>query len=201
MDVHKIDIGNSKTEKIKVPSFTNSDINYDHVYYLINKYQNNLIRQGTHANKSRSEVRGGGAKPFKQKGTGRARRGTSRSPIIKGGGVIFAKTNRDYTISLNKKLFPELYKKLFSLKLSDTSVITNVKSLIKLKDFKNNIDINAKSLVIYDLSDYDLLKSIQNIKSFNFADVNFIPVIEYFNSSKIIFTEASYNIFCERYLK
>ena len=159
------------------------------------------MRQGTHANKSRSDVSGGGSKPFKQKGTGRARRGTSRSPIIKGGGVVFAKKNRDYSINLNKKLFNQLYIHLFDVKKDDISIVSTTDELVKVSTIKNKLDITKKYLIIYDLNDYMFLKSTQNIKTFKFADTNFIPVIDFFNSDKIIFTETSFNQFQERFLK
>ena len=201
MDIQVIDLNKNEVKKKVIDLPKKSDLNYQHIFYLINKYQNNLMRQGTHANKSRSDVSGGGSKPFKQKGTGRARRGTSRSPIIKGGGVVFAKKNRDYSINLNKKLFNQLYIHLFDVKKDDISIVSTTDELVKVSTIKNKLDITKKYLIIYDLNDYMFLKSTQNIKTFKFADTNFIPVIDFFNSDKIIFTETSFNQFQERFLK
>ena len=94
LEVGKVDLN---TEVFEVP------VRKDLIHTVV-KWQLAKRRQGTHKAKTRTEVSGGGAKPYKQKGTGNARRGSSRSPLIKGGGVIFGPSPRDYTFSLPKKV-------------------------------------------------------------------------------------------------
>ena len=98
-----------------------AEINDVLIYEYI-KAANANLRQGTHKTKERAEVRGGGAKPWRQKGTGRARAGSSRSPIWRGGGMIFGPRPRDYRIELPKKIKKAAYRSLFSLKAKEGSI-------------------------------------------------------------------------------
>ena len=98
-----------------------AEVNDVLVYEYI-KAANANLRQGTHSAKERAEVRGGGAKPWRQKGTGRARAGSSRSPIWRGGGTIFAPTPRDYSIKLPKKIKRAAFVSIFSLKAKSGSI-------------------------------------------------------------------------------
>ncbi|MFQ5329231.1 MAG: 50S ribosomal protein L4 [Thermodesulfobacteriota bacterium] len=88
----------------------------DHLFYEVTKMQLANRRAGTASTKNRSDVRGGGAKPFKQKGTGRARQGTSRSPINRGGGVVFGPKPRDYSYKVPKKVVKAALSSALSLK-------------------------------------------------------------------------------------
>ena len=87
--------------------------------YSVVKAQRAAMRQGTHKSKTRSEVRGGGRKPWRQKGTGRARQGSIRSPQWVGGGVVFGPTPRDYTLRVNRKVRRLALKSALSLKVRD----------------------------------------------------------------------------------
>lgn len=101
-----LDIYNLKNEKVGVVEVSDEIFGAEvrpHLFHEVVKMQLANRRRGTHKGKTRAEVRGGGKKPFKQKGTGRARQGTSRSPHMVGGGWAFAKRNRDYSYLLNKK--------------------------------------------------------------------------------------------------
>jgi len=101
-----IDIFNFDNEKVGSAELADAVFNIDvneHLLYQVVRYQMAKRRQGTHAVKRRSDVSGGGRKPFKQKGTGRARQGTTRAAQMRGGGVVFGPEPRDHSFSMNKK--------------------------------------------------------------------------------------------------
>ena len=112
------------------------------------------MRQGTHSSKNRSSVRGGGKKPWKQKGRGAARAGTIRSPLWKGGGVVFGPTPHKYYHKVTKKLSKLSRRSLFSIKLSDKSV--TIVDKLKLKSHKtssavkliNNLNLSGKKITV-----------------------------------------------------
>ena len=112
------------------------------------------MRQGTHSSKNRSSVRGGGKKPWKQKGRGAARAGTIRSPLWKGGGVVFGPTPHKYYHKVTKKISKLSRKSLFSIKLSDKSV--TIVDKLKLKSHKtssavkliNNLNLSGKKITV-----------------------------------------------------
>ena len=112
------------------------------------------MRQGTHKTKTRTEVRGGGRKPWKQKGTGRARSGSTRSPLWNGGGVVFGPTPRDYSMKVNRKVRRLALKSVLSLKVSESKL--TVLDNIQLEDVKtkgmvevlNNLNITGKQLFL-----------------------------------------------------
>lgn len=138
----------------------NSEINDVLIYELI-KAANANLRQGTHKTKERAEVHGGGAKPWRQKGTGRARAGTTRSPIWVGGGTVFGPRPRDYRVDLPKKIKKAAYRSLFSLKAKEGSlkVIEDFTVTGKTKEMASigkALEVN-KGVLIADLED-NLLK-------------------------------------------
>ena len=128
-------------------------LNQQVIYDVVN-CQRAAMRQGTHDVKNRSEVRGGGRKPWRQKGTGRARQGSIRAPQWVGGGVAFGPTPRSYAFKLNKKVKQLALKNVLSYKLSENLLIAveNVKfEEIKTKNFINflaNIKAEGKTMVV-----------------------------------------------------
>ncbi len=110
---------NGKTGSVELSEAVfSADYNENLVHQIVVAYQA-AGRQGTKSQKNRSAVSGGGAKPWKQKGTGRARAGTSRSPIWRSGGVTFAATNRDFSQKVNKKMYRAAIRSIFSELLRD----------------------------------------------------------------------------------
>ncbi len=109
----KLSLANSKTTVDVSDDIFAREYNEDLVHQTVTAYLAGG-RQGTKANKSRSDIRGGGAKPWRQKGTGRARAGTSNSPIWRSGGVTFAARSRNYKQKLNKKMVRAAYASMFS---------------------------------------------------------------------------------------
>lgn len=127
-------------------SLTAEDINVPVVHQVVKATLANR-RQGNAKTKNRSEVRGGGIKPFKQKGTGRARQGSSRSPVHVGGGVIFGPTPRDYSQKVNKKVMLNAIKSVLADKLQSgkLTVVESFNSNGKTKELYNML--NGKNLL------------------------------------------------------
>ena len=102
--------------------------------YDVVKAQRAGMRQGTHKTKARGEVRGGGRKPWRQKGTGRARQGSIRSPQLVGGGVVFGPTPRDYSLKVNRKVVKTALKSILSSRLQTNDLV--VLDKLALEDHK-----------------------------------------------------------------
>lgn len=171
----KIDILNLKGEKV-------SDITLnknlweiepnDAVLYDALRLARNSVRQGTHDTKTRSEVSGGGKKPWRQKGTGRARQGSTRAPHWPGGGVVFGPHPRSYSFKMNKKERRLALKSALAYKLKD-------KELIVIDDFK--IESNKTK---------DMIAIMKNLK----ADKNILIVVNELDENMILATRNLTNI-------
>jgi len=135
-------------EKTRVAELELNDLVFgaevnEHILYEVVKMQLAGKRQGTASTKGRSEVRGGGRKPWRQKGTGRARAGTSRSPIWRGGGVVFGPKPRDYSYKVPKKVRKAALRSALSMKVNEDRVIILrdfPMAEIKTKKFKEVLD-------------------------------------------------------------
>lgn len=179
-----------------------AEVNDALIYELI-KSANANLRQGTHKTKGRSEVSGGGAKPWKQKGTGRARAGSSRSPIWKGGGTIFGPVPRSYRIDLPRTLKRSAYRALLSLKAKQGSikVLEDFKASGKTKEVAGigkALSV-SKGVFISDSDDSMLKRSIKNIPWLVYNNVNRISGKDIFNSKDLIITESAVKLLNERY--
>ena len=154
-------------------------------------------RQGTQKAKTRSEVSGGGRKPWRQKGTGHARQGSTRAPQWTGGGVVFAPTPRDYTIRLNKKEKRLALKSAFSTKVADNDLI--VVDNIAVEGFKtkavvemlSKLGADKKALIVMPELDQKLIKSAANIPGVKTALVNTINVYDILNYDKFIVAKGA----------
>ena len=152
-------------------------------------------RQGTQKAKTRSEVRGGGRKPWRQKGTGHARQGSTRAPQWTGGGIVFAPKPRDYSIRLNKKEKRLALKSALTSRVNENKFIV-VDSLsfdeIKTKKFQtvlNNLNVN-KALVVLEEGDKNAEISAKNIPDVKTARVNTINVYDILKYNTVIATKA-----------
>ena len=153
-------------------------------------------RQGTQKAKTRSEVSGGGRKPWRQKGTGHARQGSTRAPQWTGGGVVFAPTPRDYTIRLNKK------EKRLALKSVLTNCVNENKFIvldelkfdeIKTKKMQAVLDaLNvSKALIVLNENDANVVKSARNIANVQTALTNTINVYDILKYNTVVVTKAA----------
>ncbi|MGN1155979.1 MAG: 50S ribosomal protein L4 [Agathobacter sp.] len=153
-------------------------------------------RQGTQKAKTRSEVSGGGKKPYRQKGTGHARQGSTRSPQYTGGGIVFAPVPRDYSFKLNKK------EKRAALKSALTSRVVENKFIVldelKLDEIKtkkfvevmNNLNVN-KALVVLNDMDKNVIASAANIPTVKTAQTNELNVFDVLKYDTVVVTKAA----------
>ena len=153
-------------------------------------------RQGTQKAKTRSEVSGGGKKPWRQKGTGHARQGSTRAPQWKGGGVVFAPTPRDYTIRLNKKEKRAALKSALTSRVNENKfvVVDELKfDEIKTKNFKavmDNLKV-SKALVVLDTNDQNTVLSARNLPEVKTSLVNTINVYDILKYNTVVATKAA----------
>ncbi|MFC7394846.1 50S ribosomal protein L4 [Scopulibacillus cellulosilyticus] len=167
----------------------------EHVLYQAVVMQQASLRQGTHATKNRSAVRGGGRKPWRQKGTGRARQGSIRSPQWVGGGVVFGPTPRSYSYKLPKKVRRLAIKSALSSKVQDNEMIVLNELTMdapKTKDFANilkNLSADRKALVVTGDFDETVAISARNIPGVLVLTANEVNVLDVVNHDKVILTQ------------
>ena len=154
-------------------------------------------RQGTQSAKTRSEVRGGGRKPFRQKGTGRHRQGSTTDPTQVGGGIVFAPKPRDYRYSVPKKVKRLAFKSVLSAKVADNEIIVldelkfdepKTKEMVKVLD---NIKADKKTLIVMDEKDENVVRSASNIQGVRTALVSTMNVYEIINHYSLVLTKAA----------
>ena len=155
------------------------------------------LRQGTHAVKNRSAVSGGGRKPWRQKGTGRARQGSIRSPQWRGGGIVFGPTPRSYSYKLPKKVRRLAIKSVLSQKVLDNKLVV-VEALQfdapKTKEFAqvlSNLNVDTKVLVVVESSNDFALLAARNIPNVTIVDETDVAVLDVVNNDKLLFTKAA----------
>ncbi|KGA98315.1 50S ribosomal protein L4 [Alkalihalobacillus alcalophilus ATCC 27647 = CGMCC 1.3604] len=155
------------------------------------------LRQGTHKTKGRSEVRGGGRKPWRQKGTGRARQGTIRAPQWVGGGVVFGPTPRSYSYKLPKKVRRLAIKSALSskVKAAEIVVLEDLKfDSIKTKDMVNvlaALSVDSKALVVTANYDEKVALSARNIPGVTFVTAEGVNVLDVIKHDKLIITKEA----------
>ncbi len=168
--------------------------------YAVHEVVKNYLacqRQGTQSAKTRAEVRGGGRKPFRQKGTGRHRQGSSTDPTQVGGGVVFAPKPRDYRYRVNKKVKRLAMKSVLSAKVADNEMIVldeirfdapKTKEMIKMLA---NVKAGKKALIVMAEKDENVIKSAANIPGVRTALVGTMNVYEILNHTNFIVTEEA----------
>ena len=170
--------------------------NQDAVHAVVVNYLANQ-RQGTQSAKTRAEVRGGGKKPFRQKGTGRHRQGSSTDPSQVGGGIVFAPKPRDYRYSVPKKLKRLALKSVLSAKVQDKEIIVldelkfdapKTKDMVKVLEA---IKASKKALIITADKDENVVKSASNIPGVRTALVNTMNVYEIVNAGSFVVTKEA----------
>ena len=154
-------------------------------------------RQGTSKQKTRSEVRGGGKKPYRQKGTGRARAGTIRSPLWRGGGIAFAATPRDYSKKINKKMYRAAIRSIFSELLRQGRLVAIEKPVLEkpktkeIANFLNEFSL-SKVLIITDELDVNLYLSARNIPNVDIITVREINHVNLLKAQKVAVTADAF---------
>lgn len=157
---------------------------------VVNYLANN--RQGTQSALTRAEVSGGGRKPWKQKGTGHARQGSTRAPQWTHGGVVFAPKPRSYRFTVNKKVRRLAMKSAFSSKLKDSQIV--VLDAVTVEDYSTKtiaamlsaIGADKKALIVLDAVDTKVVNSARNIPGVKTAQVNTLNVYDIMNADKLV---------------
>lgn len=173
------------------------DVNEHLLYEAVRSYLANQ-RQGNASTKERSDVRGGGKKPYRQKGTGRARAGTSRSPIWRGGGVVFGPHPRDYRIDLPKKIKRGALLSALSSRANDGDIMiindlefTEPKTKIFANLLKSMDSYQKKTLLLLDAPKDTVIKSARNIAGIKIILDRQVNVYDVLWADKIIITESA----------
>ena len=167
----------------------------EHLVHLAVVQQLANNRQGTQKAKTRSEVSGGGRKPWRQKGTGHARQGSTRAPQWTGGGVVFAPVPRDYTVKMNKKEKRAALKSALTSKVQDSKfIVLDELSFdeIKTKNFVevlNNLKVDKKAIVVMPEIDEKVIMSARNIHTVQTTLVNTLNVYDVMNGGTVIVTK------------
>ncbi|TOY69522.1 50S ribosomal protein L4 [Leuconostoc citreum] len=155
------------------------------------------MRQGTHAVKNRSAVSGGGRKPWKQKGTGRARAGSIREPQFRGGGIVFGPAPRSYAYRINRKAYQLALKSVLSQKVAEGKLVV-VDALSfeapKTQDFKKvlaNLSVDTKTLVVVDEDNENAILSARNLTNVQVMTTKGINVLDVVNADKLVIVQSS----------
>jgi large subunit ribosomal protein L4 len=201
MKINLLSTENSKG--IDIPeSVFGKDFNESLIHQVVVSYLAGT-RQGSAKQKNRSEVRGGGKKPYRQKGTGRARAGTIRSPLWRGGGVTFASRPRDFSKKVNKKMYRAAIRSIFSELLRQDRLVAIEKPVLEkpktkeiaklLKEFSL-----SKVLIITDELDINLYLSARNIPNVDVITVQEINPVILIKANKVAVTEDALKLIEER---
>jgi len=160
-------------------------------------------RAGTHSQKNRSAVRGGGAKPWRQKGTGRARAGTIRSPLWRGGGVTFASSTRDYSQKVNKKAYRSAIRSILSelvrqdrLVVVESFAVSSAKTKELLGKLKE-MDL-GNTLIVHDDPDENLYLAARNLGKIEVVDTSITDPVSLVGFDKVLMTVTALKQFEER---
>ena len=187
-----LDIAGKEVGSIELPdsifSITpNNSVMHD---VVVNHLAN--MRQGTQSALTRSEVSGGGRKPWRQKGTGHARQGSIRAPQWRHGGIVFAPKPRDYSYSVNKKVRRLAMKSAFSSKMLSSDIV--VLDSLQMKEYKtktianvlNAIGVEKKALIVLPELDDKIIKSARNLRGIKTSQVNTLNVYDILNANKLV---------------
>lgn len=198
---------NKVTERIELSeSVFGAPVNDFFLHQVLKSYQANK-RQGTHQVKTRALVSGGGKKPFRQKGTGRARQGTTRAPHHRGGAVWGGPQPRDYRQAINKKMKQEAFRQCLSLKVNrGRFIILNNLDFNEIKtkqaaDILKNLDVNGRCLFVDVTPKNTAILSIRNLHKVSLLPVNACSPLDIFESDQLILTKAAAELYQERYAK
>lgn len=178
------------------PSVFDAEVN-ENLLFEVSKMHMNNRRKGTASTKTRNEVRGGGRKPWRQKGTGRARHGTIRSPLWAGGGVTFGPKPRDYRYQLPRKMRRAAMRSALTSKLrSQELVVLDDLALEQprtraINEIINNLNARGRVLLVTAGADENVYKSSRNIPRVNAAVAGQINVLDVLNCDRLILTREA----------
>jgi len=196
MKLNIIDINGKVSGNLEMSVESSKDVQEkSHLLYLVNKYQHAALRQGSASCLTRGEVRGGGRKPYKQKGTGGARRGSNRTPLRVGGGVIFGPKPRSFAIELNKNVLKLGIQIALDARSSSSYVLQHGITLDKTKEFsdflkKLNISNVDKVLVVTSEDEDGIARTAGNLSNVDVTTTSFLPISVVMGVKYIVYTES-----------
>ena len=195
MKLDVLNLDNKKTDVQISETTFGKEFNETLVHQAVISFLSNS-RQGSSKQKNRSEVRGGGKKPYRQKGTGRARAGTIRSPLWRGGGVTFASRPRDFSKKINKKMYRAAIKSIFSELVRQNRLVAIEKPILKkpktkeIANFLNEFSL-SKVLIIVEELDLNLYLSARNIPNVDVITVREINPVNLLKPQKVAVTSEA----------
>ncbi|GAF95036.1 unnamed protein product [marine sediment metagenome] len=200
-----VDTQGKEKEKIKIPDdLVKQSAGSEVIYQDIRRYRAQL-RSGTHSTKGRSEVRGGGRKPWRQKGTGNARAGTIRSPLWKGGGIVFGPKPRDYSFKLNKKVIRKSKAAALSEKFKNKKIIViddfgfeKPSTNVAAKILENLKIMDGRVLVVTENLNDNNSKSFRNMSNVVVESAKGLNAYYLILADYVVFTKNSLNELMER---
>jgi large subunit ribosomal protein L4 len=201
VDVYNL--GREKTAEIELSDVVFGCDVKEHLLHAVVRYQLAKRRQGTHKVKGRAEVSGGGKKPYKQKGTGRARAGTTRAPQWRGGGVVHGPVPRNYAFKLNKKERAAALRGALSKRVQDGSVVVlEAFELPEIKtrqvvDFMSRFEM-SDALVVLSAGDEVVSKSARNLKSITVLPVEGVNVYDVLRRRNLVLTRDAVTALTQR---
>lgn len=190
-----LNIKGEKVSTIKLNELVWGIVPNDSVLYDAIRLTQNSLRQGTASTKTRSEVSGGGRKPYRQKGTGRARQGSIRAPHYPGGGIVFGPHPRSYSIKMNKKERRLALKSALSYKVIESELIivdkfdANTSKTKDMVSILNNLKLNKKTLIVVDELTENLILSTRNLKNIILIAANEINVLDVVSADNMLITQ------------
>lgn len=196
----KVNVYNMQGEQVEQIELSESIFGIEvnqHVVYEVVKNQLANKRQGTQSAKTRAEVRGGGKKPWRQKGTGRARAGSTNSPIFTGGGVVFAPKPRDYSYKVPKKIKRLAMKSVLTSKVLENEIIVIDEFTLdapKTKDMVNvlnKLSADRKALIVTLNPESNVIRSAHNIPNVHTTVVNNMNVYDILKYNSLIITKEA----------
>ena len=181
--------------------------NASHIVHRALVRQINNGRQGTASTKTRAEVRGGGRKPWRQKGTGRARAGSIRSPLWRGGGVIFGPKPRDYTTKMNRKERRLALRTAFQSRASEMTVVKDFAAELTQPKTKEalaaltrwEIDAAAKILMVFSEKNDNIYLSLRNVPNVRMIDATNLNIYDILHADALVVTESAFEKIQEVY--
>lgn len=197
MKTSVIDIKGKKIKDIELKKeIFDTKINEPLVHQLV-KAELASLRQGTASTKTRAEVSGGGAKPWRQKGTGRARAGSNRSPLWRGGGVTFGPAPRDFAAKMPRRMRKNALRSIFSAKAKDKELLILDKLEVKepktkeAKKILENLKLDKKSTILIDRPNESIEKSFRNLPKVRVIDIGLLNAYDILDNRILILTQAA----------
>jgi large subunit ribosomal protein L4 len=208
MKLSVVDINGKKQEDQNFTSLERPvDAGVMHANYLLERYQRAAARQGSSSTKTKAEVSGGGCKPYRQKGTGHARRGSNRTPLRPGGGIVFGPKPRDFSFKMNRKVIKLSIKSILTAKQDKLRILKVAEDqLLKTSQMANFLKVNKiesgkKALFLLDFNeDLNLERAVRNLANVKIASPHYIPISVAADADLIVVSVAAYAILQEKVL-